>query len=346
MGAKFNELRFSEFSKAAATGAVIGAAALLPVTAEAATGSVQINAGNVRWFVNTNITFSTTSSAFGMSEASLITASGTRPDAFDGALSWHVYAGTPPGAADSHNGYQSPGGTVSVTANSVLGTVQSLAGLNVQGQLWFATNKAVARSILTLQNPTGSPITVTVDNDNNLGSDANTRVTATSSGDATYDPSDNWVISCQASLAPPACDGPGTNLDPVITYAVQGPNSTVRGTRLSGFVDGDDNPDMRFTITVPAGGTSAMMYFVQLSNTPTNALADAATFNSTTTLQSAGYLAAMPAGLQPNQILNWSLTAGAVPTLGEWAFGGMAALLGLMGLGSLGMFGRRRAARS
>jgi hypothetical protein len=317
----------------------------VPVTAEAATGSVQINAANARWFVNTNITFSTTSSNFGMSEASLVTASGTRDDAFDGALSWHVYAGTPPGGPDSHNGYQSPGGTVSVTANSVLGTTQTIAGLTVQGQLWFSTNKAVARSILTLQNPTGADITVTVDNDNNLGSDSSTRVTATSSGDATYDPSDNWVISCQSSLAPPACDGPGSGLDPVLTYAFQGPNSVVRGTRLSGFVNGDDNPDMRFTITVPAGGTRAMMYFVQLSNTAANALADAPTFSSANTLQSAGYLAALPPGLQPNQILNWNATAGAIPTLGEWAFGGMAALLCLVGLGSLGVF-RRRATRA
>ena len=342
MDGNFSKLRFSEFTKAATTGAIIGAAALIPVTAKAATGSVQIHAGNATWFVNTNITFSSTSSQFGMSEASLHTATNTRNDAFDGALAWHVYA-TSPGAPNQQNGYRSPGGTVAVTTNSVLGTVQSLAGLNVQGQLWFATNKAVARSILTLQNPSGSAITVTVDNDNNLGSDNGTRILATSSGDATFDASDNWFVSCQSSQAPPACDA---TLDPVLTFAFQGQGG-VRGTDVSpsgGFQNGNDNPNERFTVTVPAGETRALMYLVQLSDTQVDAVADAPTFNSGTSLQGAGYLAALPTGLQLNQIVNWNLTA-SIPTLGEWASAGMAALLGLMGLGSLGLF-RRRPQRS
>jgi hypothetical protein len=342
MDGNFSKLRFSEFTKAATAGAIIGATALVPLTAKAATGSVEISAGNANWFVNTNITFSSTSSQFGMSEASLHTAISTRDDAFDGVLAWHVNA-TPPGTS-SDGGYRSPGGTASVTANSVLGTVQPLAGLNVQGQLWFATSKAVARSILTLQNPTGSDITVTVDNDNNVGSDNATRITATSSGDATYDASDNWIISCQSELSPPACDGPGSGLDPVLTFAIQGPLGAVRGTRLSGFVNGDDNPNMRFTVTVPAGTTRAMMYFVQLSDTPDHALIDAVTFNTPAAMESAGYLANLP-GIQESQVVNWNLNAG-IPTLSEWAFGGFATLLGLIGLGSLGMFTRRRSVRS
>lgn len=342
MDKQFSKLRFSEFTKAAAAGAIVGAVALAPAVATAATGSVAIHAGNATWFVNTNITFSTTSSAFGLSSATLQTVSGARDDAFDGGLSWHVNT-SPPGTA-SNGGYVSPGGTASVTANSVLGTVQVLAGLNVQGQLYFTSPKAVVRSILTLQNPTGAPITVTVDNDNNLGSDANTKVTATSSGDAVYDTSDNWIISCQSSIAPPACDGPGSSLDPVLTYAIGGPGGVLSGTRLSGFVNGDDNPNMRYTVTVPGGETRALMWFVQLSDTPDHALIDAVTFNTTGAMESAGYLANLP-GIQESQILNWGLHAG-IPTLNEWAFGGMAALLGLIGLGSLGMFTRRRSAQS
>jgi hypothetical protein len=342
MDGKFSKLRFSEFAKAATAGAIVGATALVPVTAEAATSSVTIHAGNATWFVNTNITFSTTSSGFGLSSATLQTVSGSRNDAFDGALTWHVNA-SPPGSL-SNGGYVSPGGTASVTANSVLGTVQVLAGLNVQGQLYFTSAKAVVRSILTLQNPTGSDITVTVDNDNNLGSDSNTRITATSSGDATYDTTDNWIISCQSSIAPPACDGIGSGDDPALTYAIQGPFGAVRGTRLGGFVNGDDNPNMRFTVTVPAESTRAMMYFVQLSDTPDHALIDAVTFNTPAAMESAGYLANLP-GIQESQVVNWNLNAG-IPTLSEWAFGGFATLLGLIGLGSLGMFTRRRSVRS
>jgi IPTL-CTERM motif len=349
MDGKFGKLRFSEFTKAATVGAIVGAAALVPGAAKAATGSIEIDQGGAKWFVNTNITFTSTSSQFGFSSATLITAGTivTRNDAYDGALAWHVYAGTPPGGPDGTFGYKSPGGTVSVTANSVLGSVQSLAGLNVQGQLWFAPNKAVARSILTLQNPTGADITVTVDNDNNLGSDNGTSIQATSSGDATFDPSDNWWVSCQLGNPNTSeCIMPGNGdgaQDPINTFAFQGQGGAVRGTNLGApFQNGNDNPNERFSnVVVPAGQTRALMYLVQLSDTPAHAIADAAIFNSGSSVSSAGYLAALPNGLLPKQIVNWNLAAG-IPTLSEWGLGGMAALLGLIGLGAVG---RRRSAQ-
>ena len=203
MNERFSKLRFKEFAKAAAAGAIAGAIALQPIGAFAATGSVQITVGNGKWFVNTNITFATTSSgSLALSSASMHTASAAtalsynRNDAFDGALAWHVYA-SPPGGADSSGGYFKAGGVVSVTANSVVGPNKTLAGLTAHAELYFPSSKSVVRSILYLQNPTGAPITVTVDNDNNLGSDSSTSIQATSSGDATFDASDNWVISCQ-----------------------------------------------------------------------------------------------------------------------------------------------------
>src|SRR5262249_51233838 len=158
---------------------------------------VQIFTAHGRWFVNTNITFSTTSSgSLAISSASLHTQgaatanSFNRDDAFDGALSWHVYGGTPPAGADSSGGYYKAGGVVSVTSNSVVGPNKTLAGLTVHGELFFSASKDVVRSIVYLQNPSNSPITVTVDNDNNLGSDSNTLIVATSSGDTTFGAAD------------------------------------------------------------------------------------------------------------------------------------------------------------
>jgi hypothetical protein len=338
MNEKFSRLRFQEFAKAAAAGAIVGAMALQPVAASAKTGSVQINAGNANWFVNTNITFSTTSSGgLAMSSASLHTISGTRDDAFDGAFSWHVNAGSPGSLFEGE--YRSPGGTVSVTANSVIGTTQPLAGLNVHAELFFASAKAVARSLLVLQNPTGAPITVTVDNDSNLGSDNNTTIHATSSGDATFDSTDNWFVSCQRDV------NISTNCvsDPVLTVAFQGPAGVVRGTNISGFTNGSNNFNERWTVTVPAGGTQSLMTFVQLSATPEGAQADAAAFNNTGSLQAAGYLAGL-SPIQESQIVNWNISAAAAPTLSEWAVMAMGSLLALVGLGRMGFFRRRRSA--
>lgn len=345
MDGKFSKLRFKEFAKAAAAGAIAGAIALQPTGGQAATGSVTITVGNARWFVNTNITFSTTSSgSLALSSASLHTAAATpgsfynRNDAFDGALTWHVYS-SPPGGADQSGGYFQAGGVVSVTSNSVVGPNKTLAGLTVHSELFFPSSKAVVRSILYMQNPTGSPITVTVDNDNNLGSDIGTTILATSSGDTTFDSTDNWVVSCQQSITPGVCD---LTLDPVLTYAFQGPGG-IRATNAGPiFANGNGFPNFRFSlVTVPAGETRAVMMFVQLSDTPADAEVDAALFNSNETLIGTDYLSGL-SRQQFSEIVNWNVTGFGVPTLTQWAQAGMALLLGFAGLVSAGLFGRRR----
>ncbi len=304
---KFSKLRFHEFAKVAAAATVSGVLALHPGPAGAATGSVQVTAGPAKWFVNTNITFSTTSSAWGFSEASLQTASGTRGDAVDGALSWHVNpAGYDYGGSLSSNEYRSPGGVVDISPSpinpsvptTVTGTTQSLQGLNVSGQMYFMTSKAVVRSILNLQNPTNAPITVSVLSASNLGSDANTTVQATSSGDNLFDAADNWFVSSQHAV-------PTTADDPILTYAFQGPNAAVRGTNIGTFQNGNDNFNEAYTVTVPANGTASLMMFVQMSDTVANAQTDTAAFDSLSALNSGGYLAGLTQA-QLAQIVNWS----------------------------------------
>jgi hypothetical protein len=355
MDASFSKLRFKEFATAAAAGLIAGAIALQPTDSRAATGSVKIFTTNpagqrVEWFVNTNITFSTTSSgSLAMSEASMRT-TGTvdnfnRSDAFDGALAWHANA--PPGPAFPNLG---PGaylkahtGPVSVTANSVVGPNVTLAGLNTHVELFFSGTQNVVRSIFYLQNPTGAPIAATVDNDNNLGSDSGTTILATSSGDATYDPTDNWTISCQQ---PGICNNVGGAQDPIITMAFQGPGAT-RATTVHAPANGSDTPNFRWAVTVPAGETRALMMFVQLSDTPADAEAQAPLFNSNDTLIGTDYLTGL-SSQQLSEIVNWNVTGVGVPTLTQWAQAGMALLLGVAGLVSTGLFGwrRHRSARS
>src|SRR5262249_42228850 len=142
MGHDFSRLRLSDFAKRATAVAAAGGFALQPFAATAATGSIQGHPGKAGWFLHPNNTFQTTSSAWGFSEGSLHTANGTRSDAFDGVLSWHVTAGNP--VDEALAGYVSPGGVVDIlpspaslgdttVAKTVNGNPQTLAGLTVSG---------------------------------------------------------------------------------------------------------------------------------------------------------------------------------------------------------------------
>ncbi len=332
MSRNFSHLRFGEFSKAATTGAIAGALAFQPFVANAALGSQHIAVGNGHWFVNTNIAFNTTSSNWGFSEGSLVTASGIRRDAFDGALSWLVSTGTPTRA----DGYRSPGGVVDLTATTVTGTTQVMAGLNVSGQMYFSSARAVARSILILQNPTASPITVNVENATNRGSDANTTHHMTSSGDATVDAADNWLVSSQGAV-------PLTTVDPILTFAFSQDGAAVHGTFSPMPANGSDKIDKFYTVTVPAGQTRRLMAFVQMSGTVAGAEADATLFNTNASLRGTDYLSGLSV-IDMSEIVNWNLQPvnSAVPTLNQWAVGGLASLLGLFGLVRLGFSGQGR----
>jgi|GEM_PF-2117785 hypothetical protein len=344
MDQTFAELRLDKFTKIAAAAVVGGALVLQPIAAGATavnigsgTGVIAINAGAAVWFVNNDITFSTTSSDWGFSNASLHTASGTRTEAFNGALSWLV-GGT------SAGGYHSPSGTVDITpfpVNPAVGTTltgapQSLSGLTVTGQMYFSPVLAVARSMLTMQNQTGAPITVTVQSASNLGSNEQTFLQTTSSGDAVLDPTDNWFVSSETA-------NPTKASDPILTFAFSGPGGAVRGSNIDAPGSGQNALFYEnYTVTIPAGQTRSLMAFVQMSDTVAHAEATAVLFNTNTSLQGTDYLTGLDATRQ-SQILNWNLAprVGAVPTLGQWALIGFAWLLGLIGLSRIGVFGRR-----
>lgn len=337
MSERFSHLRLNELVKRGVVAALGAATAAHPQLAAAGTGGQAITAGQAKWHVNTNITFDTTSSNWGFSEGEL----GTRGDAFDGALSWLVSTGTPTNA----NGYRSPGGVVSITpgagGTTVTGTAQTMAGLNVSGQLYMLSSKAVARSILFLQNPTGAPITVNVQNATNLGSDSGTILQTTSSGDATLDTGDNWFVSSDSNTPPS---------DPVLTFAFSQNAASVRGVNNRAPGPGNGYFFETFTVTVPPGETRSLMMFVQMSADVAGASSDAPTFNSLASLQSAGYLQGLST-VQLSQIVNWNLKAvappavTAVPTLSETSTLAAAALAALLGMTELRRRQRRKTNR-
>jgi hypothetical protein len=309
---KFSKLRFKEFAQAAAIG---GALALHPAPATAATGSVTIHAGNATWHVNTNITFSTTSSAsLAISSATLHTAgvaigsatftpTGARNDAFDGALTWELdlAPNIPHGTGGTGIAYNKTGGAPDVTGNTVTGPPETIFGLTVSAQDFFSSNKAVVRSVLSMQNTTGAAISVNVGNFNNLGSDNNTTIRDTSGGDApTVSLADNWFVSSQGN--------PMTSRDPVLTFAYQQTGAANPVTSFeSAPANGNDNPNIIWgPITIQPGATARLLAFFQLSDTEPHAKADAALFNTPASIGTTDYLTGLTSQ-QQSQIVNWNL---------------------------------------
>ncbi len=183
-----------------------------------------IDGSGVQYFVNTDITFSTSSSASAaMSEASYThavaastanggTTASTLNDAYDGYQTICVvnnHAVTSACATgDSnyviYNKNGSPSEDPTCANRQLLFKPQTIDGLTVSRDVFVPSNDSFARWLDVVTNPGSSPATVTLQTGNNLGSDNNTVITADSSGNTTPTTADTWVATFQNfTRAPP-----------------------------------------------------------------------------------------------------------------------------------------------
>ncbi len=306
--------------------------------APTATGSVSlIDSGGLKYFINTNITFSTTSSASaGMSEASYthavnastsaggVTAS-TLNDSYDGynTICVSLTNATGPCATGNaaytiynKNGPASVDATVPVSAactgRQYVFLPQTIGGLSVRRKVFVPTNDRFARWMNIFTNTTGAPITFTMLTANNLGSDSNTRVVTTSSGDNVATTADLWVTSFQNFSG-------NTSSDPRLFHVLQGTGAPTPVSNIN-FVDGDDNPYWVYSITLAAGQTKMIVNFGGGMETKALAATQAGTLaNFQSNAQQC--MSATELG----QVTNFAVNLGSLPTMNPW-------VLGLLGL--------------
>jgi hypothetical protein len=251
-----------------------------------ATGSQGLVDGSgFKWFINTNITFSTTSSASAAaSEGSFThpvaastlnggTTSSTLNDQYDGyntlAVSLTGATGNPETGNPSWSIYNKNGAaTTDCNGRDVVFNPQTIGGLSVQRKVYVPSTDSYARWLNSFTNTTGSPITFTAAVANNLGSDSNTRVTGTSSGDQTADTSDSWVASFQNFSGT-------TSSDPRQASVLQGPGAPLAVSGIN-YVNGDDNPWWNYTVTVNPGQTVVILNYGVAQPTQAGAAAKAA----------------------------------------------------------------------
>lgn len=183
----------------------------------------------------------------------------------------------------SVNGTYFSAATVDLEGTSVSAPSSSMSGLNVSVKYYFAPNSAVARTLVTLQNPTAAPIAASVRTATNFGSDGGTILQTTSSGDNILSTADRWLVSSDG--------GPS---DPVNTSVLYGPGVVAEVPTAYSMVvhngAGTQGIAATFDLSVPAGQTQTLLFFAGLGNitsvgnTVAGAITAAGNFNSNNTI--------------------------------------------------------------
>jgi uncharacterized repeat protein (TIGR01451 family) len=263
-----------------------------------ATGSVAlVDAAGLRYFINTNITFSTSSSASGAaSEASFTgpivastsaggTVMSTLSDMFDGYASICVSltgatgpcaTGNPSYIMYNKNGPAhvdtSVPATAACTNRQYVFGAQTIGPLSVQRKVFVPNNDQFIRWMNIFTNTSGSSATFNMITSNNLGSDANTRIVTTSSGDNVVTTADTWVTSFQNFSG-------STSSDPRIGHVMWGSGAATPISNVF-FVDGDDNPFWSYNITLASGQSKIIITYATGQGTKAAAAAQAAAIDA------------------------------------------------------------------
>jgi hypothetical protein len=158
------------------------------------------------------------------------------------------------------------------------------SGITVNRTIYAPADQNYLRYYDRFTNSTETPLVLNAVFGGNLGSDSDTTLSRTSSGDSTLTLGDHWAITFENAQLNPA--GPVQN-DPVVgvlfgnTSALQGfasrwegsvfTNTWVPYSGESPNIYGNDGLSYRFQFTLQPGQTSALMYFLYRGQAEVNA---------------------------------------------------------------------------
>lgn len=243
----------------------------------AGTGGWPIFGPGLTWFANTDVTSATNSSASGaVSDASIVTTTTTTTssttytttttmsDAFDGYGSLYVRNMT---SGNSEDVYNQTGEvpTESCGGQQLDYPTITMDGLEVSRTLYASPDYPFARWLDSVTNPSAAPVTIRFGRGeaatfptNNLGSDADTTVELTSSGDAVATPDDAFVVTSDNGVQP----------DPAIGQVLWGGTGDAVAPSEVVIQDGDDQPSWFWEVTIEPGETVSIAQYAVLSGNP------------------------------------------------------------------------------
>ncbi|MCB9743503.1 MAG: MYXO-CTERM sorting domain-containing protein [Alphaproteobacteria bacterium] len=154
--------------------------------------------------------------------------------------------------------YNNGAGTLVCSGRELQLNAQTIGDIEVQRRVYVPDDDAFARWLTIITNNGAASATVTMNVLSNMGSDSDTVVLGSSSGDTNWDASDDWFATG------------GDYYDPRATHVLQNGGATVRATDV-GFGDYPDDLLWTYEITLDAGQTGVIMNLV--SGQATNAAA-------------------------------------------------------------------------
>lgn len=226
----------------------------IALPAQADTGDIRlIDSSGLEWFINSDITFTTSESASGAaSDASYTTSvaattngGGTTmtdlDDAFDG-YNGLIVNGTTYNMNGTPAAFEAGG-------REVVFRTQNIGGLEVFRKVFVPVNDEFCRWLDVITNTTAVDVAVSVSKANNLGSDSSTTIEDSSDGvKGTASVQDNWVVTN------------GDDGDPRLGHVLQGPGARVTLSAIN-FQEGDDTPTWSYNFNLGAGATAIIMNF-------------------------------------------------------------------------------------
>jgi outer membrane autotransporter protein len=203
---------------------------------------------------------------------------------------------------------------------------QSISGMNVQVQFLASNTSAVMRQLVTIQNPTGSDFNSTISWINNTGNDSSQVTIGTSSGDLAQTIGDRWIATADHSDV----NLVGTEANVFVMYGPDAPAATTTSVAMveneGSFGSADDEGlTATLAITVPAGETRYIMFFVGATVTGQEGLDLATAFDDTASAIFQSLVSDLTAD-QVAQILNWA-------QFNSFTFVGIAQTPNQMGIG-------------
>lgn len=128
---------------------------------------------------------------------------------------------------------------------------EEMGPLTVARRVLVPEDDTFARYMETFFNPGTEPVTVRVDVETDLGSDAGTRVVATGDGDQRFTVDDDWLVT----------EGAAGILPFATLHLFSGPFAVVEPVAVAPEADGDDMVAFAFDLTVQPGETVSLLHF-------------------------------------------------------------------------------------